>query len=91
MLAGARQTYGQFCIVCHGASGKGDGDAAGALDPKPVSFASPAVAAQSDGALFWKIGTGRNGMPGWKAVLTDQQRWEMVCFLRSLVQTQPAK
>ncbi len=35
---GARD-YAQYCVECHGATGKGDGPAAAALNPKPVDLA----------------------------------------------------
>lgn len=30
--------YGMYCVTCHGATGKGDGVAAAALNPKPADF-----------------------------------------------------
>ncbi len=32
-------TYKLYCVTCHGATGKGDGMAAAALNPKPRDFA----------------------------------------------------
>ena len=84
-VAAGQKSYGQFCQMCHGATGKGDGEAAAALTPKPASFGSPAVAGQSDGALFHKITVGRGAMAPWKDVLTAEQRWQVVIYLRSLV------
>jgi hypothetical protein len=34
--------YKDKCLTCHGATGKGDGEGAKALDPKPRSFADKA-------------------------------------------------
>lgn len=33
--------YDQICASCHGASGKGDGVAGQAMDPKPANFTNP--------------------------------------------------
>jgi len=40
-VAEAAAIYENRCAVCHGMSGKGDGDGSAALDPKPRDFTSP--------------------------------------------------
>jgi mono/diheme cytochrome c family protein len=37
-VADAKQLFTDRCTVCHGATGKGDGDGSAALDPKPRDF-----------------------------------------------------
>jgi mono/diheme cytochrome c family protein len=37
-VAEAKDLYTNRCTVCHGATGKGDGDGSAALDPKPRDF-----------------------------------------------------
>jgi mono/diheme cytochrome c family protein len=37
-VAEAQGIYKDRCTVCHGATGKGDGDGSAALDPKPRDF-----------------------------------------------------
>ncbi len=64
------------CAACHGAEGKGDGAIASA------DLTSEAFQAQSDGAIFHKIVTGRGVMPGFKA-LEATDIWKMIHFLRS--------
>jgi mono/diheme cytochrome c family protein len=76
--------YRQSCLICHGAEGKGDGQGATYLVPKPASFADAAFRKDSDGAVSWKISTGRNAMPGFKTLLTDTQRWQVIDYLRTL-------
>jgi hypothetical protein len=39
MSSAARHYYATKCVTCHGATGHGDGPAAGALNPKPQDFA----------------------------------------------------
>ena len=39
-VAEAQQIFTDRCTVCHGATGKGDGDGSAALDPKPRDFTS---------------------------------------------------
>lgn len=89
VLAEAKVLYSTNCGPCHGDRGRGDGPAAQALNPKPADHTSANVQAESDGSLFWKLSEGRNPMPGYKKVFTDQQRWELICYIRSLAK--PAK
>jgi len=72
------------CVTCHGPEGKGNGPAAAALPPpKPADWTSAKVAAETDGEIFWKISNGRGSMPPWKH-LPDNQRWQLVTYIRSL-------
>jgi mono/diheme cytochrome c family protein len=72
------------CVLCHGNKGKGDGPVGANLQTKPANLTSPAVQANTDGSLFWKIGNGRAPMPSFKSVLKDEQRWQLVNYLRTL-------
>ena len=71
------------CASCHGASGKGDGAAAAALNPKPADWTSKKVQDETDGELFWKISNGRGAMPPWKH-LAENERWALVRYIRTL-------
>ena len=71
------------CASCHGASGKGDGAAAVALNPKPADWTSSRVQDEVDGELFWKISNGRGAMPPWKH-LPETDRWSVIRYIRSL-------
>jgi len=83
-LAVAKTLYVANCSPCHGTTGKGDGPAAAALNPKPANHTSAAVQSETDGSLFWKLSEGRNPMPSYKKILTDQQRWELINYIRTL-------
>lgn len=43
MLQRGQTIYRQACQQCHGPTGRGDGYAAAALDPKPRNHADPAL------------------------------------------------
>jgi mono/diheme cytochrome c family protein len=83
-MADAKALYIANCAPCHGDKGRGDGPAAAGLNPKPADHSSIAVQSESDGALFWKMSEGRAPMPGYKKIFTDQQRWELINFIRTL-------
>ena len=71
------------CVSCHGASGTGNGPAAMALNPRPADWTSKEVQSETDGALFWKITSGRGAMPAWRH-LAENDRWALVQYIRSL-------
>ena len=83
-VGNAKKAIETNCVSCHGASGKGDGPAAAALPPpKPANWTAAAVQSQTDGELFWKMSNGRGAMPPWKH-LPEQERWEIVNYIRTL-------
>ena len=77
--------FRENCVICHGKAGKGDGEAAAAMKPRPTSLIERSVQAQTDGELFWKISEGRGAMPGWKSI-SEKERWSLVHYLRALAE-----
>jgi mono/diheme cytochrome c family protein len=73
------------CQACHGPQGHGDGPAGQALDPRPRNLAKVQSEAADD-FLFWRIREGKPGtsMVAWKGILTDEQIWQTVSFIRTL-------
>ena len=82
--AGA-EVFKTNCAACHGETGLGDGPAGAALDPAPKNLADLQAQAGDD-YLFWRITTGKEGtsMVPWKGILTEEQIWQAVAFLRTL-------
>ena len=79
-----KKLYITYCSPCHGNSGKGDGLAAASVNPKPADHTSDAVQHETDGSLFWKMTEGRGPMVSYKQILTEQQRWQLVTFIKTL-------
>ena len=79
-----KSIYKTRCTVCHGEKGKGDGPAGKALKPPAADHSSPLVQDQTDGELFWKVSEGRGPMVGWKLILSEEDRWHVVNYLRTL-------
>ena len=73
------------CVTCHGKNGHGDGPASQSLNPRPANLVALSKISADD-FLFWKISTGVDGtaMPAWKSILTDQQIWQIIAFIRLL-------
>ena len=82
--ASGQKLYTKMCTICHGNKGKGDGMAGMSLNPRPTNFTLPDIQSQSDGAIFWKLTNGRAPMAAYKGVLTDEERWQLVNFIRTL-------
>ena len=84
-IAHGAHLYEVHCVGCHGANGKGDGPAAVGLAKPPANLTEPHTALHTAGDMYWWLthGMARGGMPGFAAELTDQERWDMVNFLRA--------
>jgi mono/diheme cytochrome c family protein len=87
-VAKGREWYSQKCVDCHGKNGQGNGWMGANLKRDgqpltPTNLASQVVQANTDGELFWKITNGRSPMPAHRIRFDDDQRWQMVLFLRT--------
>lgn len=73
------------CAACHGDTGHGDGPAGAALVPAPKNLAE-LQAQVGDDYLFWRINSGKDGtaMVSWKGILTEEQIWQVISFIRTL-------
>jgi S-disulfanyl-L-cysteine oxidoreductase SoxD len=82
--------FQHHCQICHGLDGQNTGvPFATKMEPPVADLAGKEIQDYTDGQLKWIIANGiaPSGMPGWKSVLTDEEMWNMVHFLRHL----PAK
>ena len=82
-IARGEKSYKKDCLKCHGSEGKGDGSNAMKLDKTVADFTSEKVQEQTDGELFWKMSEGRTPMPVAKRTLTDDQRWDVINYIRT--------
>jgi mono/diheme cytochrome c family protein len=86
-----KKLYGQFCASCHGQSGKGDGAAAAALNPKPRDHTDKEyMSKMSDDEMLKVIKNGGASvgksplMPPWGSSLKDEQIQDIIAHIRSL-------
>jgi mono/diheme cytochrome c family protein len=68
------------CQSCHGIPTKNNFVN---LTPPPGDPATDKFQKQTDGALFYKITTGRSPMPTFKDILTEEERWAVISYFRS--------
>jgi mono/diheme cytochrome c family protein len=90
-VAAGRALYQQYCSMCHGPQGKGNGPAAAAMNPKPRDHTDgPYMNALSDAHLTKVIREGGAAvrlsplMPAWKETLSSQQMADIIAYLRTL-------
>ena len=86
-----KQLFEQYCVVCHGKTGEGDGFNSYNLDPRPHSLAdSTYMAALSDGTLADVISHGGRGvnksvlMPAYGETLSQDQIQYLIKYIRTL-------
>lgn len=73
-------SYNANCLSCHGNPGKGN---IINLVPPPPDPATDKVQKNSDGEIFYKVAEGRLQMPAFKNVLTSNEIWNLVAYIRS--------
>jgi len=76
--------YTAQCLSCHGPAGHGDGPAAKDLNPKPRNLSDPKIQEQTDGSIFWKLTEGRKPMPTFEKLLSEDERWNVINYVRTL-------
>ena len=79
------ELFSANCELCHGPQGHGDGVAGQSLEPQPKNLAT-LQATVGDDFLFWRIHEGKpaTAMVAWNGILTDEQIWQIVSFIRTL-------
>jgi len=88
-IAQGKQLYAAACLPCHGPAGKGDGPAAATLERngvrvRPGNLSDSKRWEETDGALFWKLTEGKTPMPSWGETLSEEQRWLVINYIRTL-------
>ena len=81
-----KSLYSKHCKSCHGSEGYGDGTKAKDMKGDLGDFSSAKFQKQSDGALFYKTTFGRDDMPDFSKKLTDEDRWLVVNYMRTLAE-----
>jgi len=91
-IAAGAKIFAASCEKCHGETGDGDGPIAAGLDIKPASLSDGEMMADlSDAYVFWRITEG-GAMEPFNSDMqnflyySEEQRWQLVSFVRSLPQ-----
>jgi mono/diheme cytochrome c family protein len=76
--------FTNFCQVCHGPAGRGDGPVALRGFPAPPSLAAERAVNMKDGQMFHILSYGQGNMPPYASQLSREDRWKVIVFVRSL-------
>ena len=87
-----KKLYEQFCLPCHGATGKGDGPTGQFLPVKPADFTQHMPHHVENWAdYYFKItkeggqAVGRSPvMPAWGGQLKDGEIWDVISYIQAL-------
>jgi len=88
-IANGAALYPQHCAGCHGTEGRGEGPDAKGLPIPPADLTAEHLWAHSDGELFWWLSEGIEApeggwaMPGFSAVLSEDERWDLIDYIRA--------
>jgi len=88
-LRRGKLVFDQYCIVCHGAGGRGDGTVVSKFVPPP-DLTLPASVQRSDGYIFAVLRQGRGLMPRYGDKVRGADRWHVVNYVRQLQGAVPA-
>jgi len=88
IIGEGRALYQENCASCHGATGMGNGEIANSLNPSPALLAHMIHMPMSvDQYLLWSIYDGGvtlgTAMPAFKEVLTQDEIWKIVTYMRA--------
>ncbi len=79
--------FQHHCQICHGLDGHGTGvPFANSMSPPVADLGDRSVQTYTDGQLKWILQNGirYTGMPGWEGILTDDEQWAMIRYIRHL-------
>jgi len=80
--------YTAECQVCHGRYGNAETDIAETIKQKPKNFTNEDFLGQSDGAIFWKLSEGRGLMQPFKTMLSEEEIWSVVMYVKELAKSE---
>ncbi|MFQ5442309.1 MAG: c-type cytochrome [Thermodesulfobacteriota bacterium] len=91
--AEGKKIFDKYCYFCHGRRGMGDGPIGIAITPHPADFVHDRKRmSRSDEKLLESITQGirreiggeEMSMPRWADILSEQERWDVLSYIREL-------
>jgi mono/diheme cytochrome c family protein len=86
-VARGATVYANYCQVCHGPAGKGDGPVAQRGFPAPPSLLAERAVGLPDGQIFHILTYGQGNMPPYAMQIGREDRWLAVLHVRELQRT----
>jgi putative copper resistance protein D len=92
-VASGSALFRTHCATCHGAAGRGDGAGGAGLPRPPADLTAPHTAQHTAGDMFWWLthGIPAGGMPAFDSVLSEEERWDLINFIRTLAAGEQAR
>jgi putative copper resistance protein D len=92
-VASGARLYATHCATCHGPAGRGDGPGGAGLPRPPADLTASHTAQHTAGDMFWWLthGIPLAGMPPFGAVLSEEERWDLINFIRTLAAGERAR
>ena len=85
-IAHGGKLYQIYCVPCHGSTGKGDGLVGTKLLLKPYDLSAEQAIARTDGFLWGYMTFGGAIMPNYANDLSPTERWQVVNYMRKVLQ-----
>ncbi len=73
-----------YCAVCHGAGGAGNGTVTQRGFPPPPSLLAEHALKMKEGQMFHVLTFGQNNMPSYASQLSREDRWRVIGYVRTL-------
>jgi len=85
IITHGRQLFQANCARCHGELGQGNGPEVASLSTPPRILTDQAfMSDQSEAKFYETITSGQSSMPAFGSQLSDDDRWSLTAYLRSL-------
>ncbi len=88
VLDRGKLVYENFCIMCHGKEGKGEGYlySSGLYAALPRSLVNDVARDLKDGEIYHTISLGFGSMGAHKSLLRPEDRWKTITYIRQVLQ-----
>ena len=83
VLERGKYIFNNFCIMCHGETGDGDGFLIPKY-PNPPAFKSERVMKLKPKEIFQSMSDGKKDMPSHKGQLSEEDRWKVIYYIQNL-------
>jgi mono/diheme cytochrome c family protein len=85
-LQEGKEVFISHCQTCHGDAGNGLGTYGGTMTITPADFKQEPFRSMRADQWFWHVSEGIQGslMPTWKASLTEEERWQVIGYIRTI-------
>ena len=90
-LEAGKQIFENFCMHCHGVSASGNGPVAKTIPAFAMAINGPSTYDLADSELFRIITDGRKNMPSHRSQISQEERWQVILYLRELQETEKSR